>query len=55
MKSLQTSELLQKFEHACNLYSIIGICIARDLQEVLRYSKWNNFKITIDKFSNKNN
>lgn len=49
MKSEQINELLQKFENACYLYNDIECWSARELQEILGYTKWDNFKNAIDK------
>jgi DNA-damage-inducible protein D len=42
-------ELFGKFEHACYNYNGIECWSARDLQEILGYSKWTNFLNVIDK------
>lgn len=49
MKSEHINELLQKFENACYLYNDIECWSARELQDILGYSKWDNFKNAIDK------
>jgi len=49
MKTEQIQELLQKFESACYDYQGIECWSARELQEILGYSKWNNFTKVIDK------
>lgn len=49
MKSEQINELLQKFENACYLYNDIECWSARELQDILGYAKWDNFKNAIDK------
>jgi DNA-damage-inducible protein D len=41
--------LFQKFEEACYLYNEIECWSARDLQEILGYAKWDNFKNAIEK------
>jgi len=42
-------ELFGKFEQACYVYNNIECWSARDLQEILGYSKWVNFVNVIDK------
>lgn len=49
MKQELIAELFQKFEEACYLYNAIECWSARDLQEILGYSKWDNFKNAIGK------
>ncbi len=49
MKSEQINELLQKFESICYFYNDIECWSARELQIILGYSKWDNFKKIIDK------
>ena len=49
MKTEIISELLQKFENACYEYKGIECWSARELQEILGYSQWRNFKNAIDK------
>src|SRR3990172_3334863 len=49
MKKELIMELFQKFEEACYLYNEIECWSARDLQEVLGYTKWDNFKNAIGK------
>jgi len=41
--------LFQKFEAACYQYNDIECWSARDLQDILCYTKWDNFKNTIQK------
>jgi len=52
MKPEMINELFQKFEAACYLYNDIECWSARDLQEILGYSKWDNFKNSILKAKN---
>lgn len=49
MKQELISELFRKFEDACYLYNEIEYWSARELQEVLGYAKWDNFKNAIEK------
>jgi len=49
MKQELIIELFRKFEEACYLYNEIECWSARELQLVLGYSKWDNFKNTIEK------
>jgi DNA-damage-inducible protein D len=49
MKQELIVELFQKFEEACYLYNEIECWSARELQEILGYAKWDNFKNTIEK------
>ncbi len=49
MKKELISELLKKFENACYIYQGIECWSARELQEVLGYSKWDNFLKVIEK------
>jgi DNA-damage-inducible protein D len=49
MKKELIEELFQKFEEACYLYNNLECWSARELQEILGYSKWDNFKNAIEK------
>lgn len=49
MKQELIVELFKKFEEACYIYKEIECWSARELQAVLGYSKWDNFKNTIEK------
>ncbi|GAA3971587.1 DNA damage-inducible protein D [Mucilaginibacter dorajii] len=49
MKKEVILELFSKFEHACYDFNGIECWSARDLQEILGYTKWNNFLNVIDK------
>ena len=49
MKKEMIMELFQKFEEARYLYNEIECWSARDLQEILGYTKWDNFKNAIVK------
>ena len=49
MKKELIVELLQKFEEACYVHHDIECWSARELQEILGYSKWRNFLKVIDK------
>ncbi len=49
MKKELIHELFEKFELACNIYEDVECWSARELQEILGYSKWENFLKVIDK------
>lgn len=49
MKKELIAKLFQRFEMACYLYEGIECWSARELQEILGYSKWDNFINVIDK------
>lgn len=49
MKKELIAELLEKFENACYLYQGIEFWSARELQEILGYTKWDNFFKVIEK------
>lgn len=49
MKNEQITELFTKFQNACYIYEGIECWSARELQEILGYSKWENFSKVIDK------
>jgi DNA-damage-inducible protein D len=49
MKKELVAELLEKFENACYLYQGIECWSARELQEILGYTKWDNFFKVIEK------
>jgi DNA-damage-inducible protein D len=49
MKQELIAELFRRFEEACYLYEENECWSARDLQEILGYAKWDNFKNTIEK------
>jgi hypothetical protein len=49
MKQELIRELFEKFEQACYTYKGIECWSARELQEVLGYSKWSNFQNVIVK------
>lgn len=49
MKKEYIAELFKKFEDACYDYEGIECWSARDLQDILGYSQWRNFKNVIDK------
>lgn len=49
MKKELINELFQKFQDACYLYEGVECWSARELQEILGYSKWENFSKVIDK------
>jgi DNA-damage-inducible protein D len=47
MKKELIRELFEKFERACYLYKDIECWSARELQEILGYTKWSNFQNVI--------
>jgi DNA-damage-inducible protein D len=49
MKKEQIQELFEKFENACYDYKGIECWSARELQEILGYTKWSNFQKVIEK------
>jgi DNA-damage-inducible protein D len=49
MKKEMIIDLFQKFETACYLFNDLECWSARELQEILGYSKWDNFKNAIEK------
>lgn len=49
MKQELIADLFQRFEGACYLYEENECWSARDLQEILGYTKWDNFKNAIEK------
>lgn len=49
MKKELIEQLFQKFENASHLYKNIECWSARDLQEILNYTKWDNFLKVIEK------
>lgn len=49
MKKELIAELFQKFEEASYLYKEIECWSARELQQILGYTKWDNFLNVIDK------
>ncbi|MCC6261161.1 MAG: DNA damage-inducible protein D [Anaerolineales bacterium] len=49
MKKELILELFQQFENARYLYNDVECWSARDLQEILGYTKWDNFKNAISK------
>lgn len=52
MKKELIAELFNKFESACYIYKNVECWSARELQEILNYSKWENFVNVIDKSKN---
>lgn len=52
MKKELIAELFNKFESACYIYKNVECWSARELQEILNYSKWENFFNVIDKSKN---
>lgn len=49
MKQEMIRELFEKFEKACYDYKGIECWSARELQEILGYTKWSNFQKVINK------
>jgi len=49
MKKELIIELFEKFESACYLFNNLECWSARELQEILGYTKWDNFKNAIEK------
>ncbi len=49
MKKEQITELFEKFQNACYILEGIECWSARELQEILGYTKWENFSKVIDK------
>jgi DNA-damage-inducible protein D len=49
MKKELITELFQKFEQACYEYQDVECWSARELQEILGYTKWSNFQKVIEK------
>jgi DNA-damage-inducible protein D len=49
MKKELIKELLEKFEKACYIYSNIECWSACELQEILGYTRWDNFLRVVEK------
>ncbi len=49
MKKEYIAELFKKFEDACYDYEGVECWSARELQTILGYAQWRNFKNVIDK------
>lgn len=49
MKQELIAQLFHRFEEACYLYNEMECWSARELQEILGYAKWDNFKNAIEK------
>ncbi len=49
MKRELIDELFLKFESACYIYESVECWSARELQEILGYGKWDNFKNVLEK------
>jgi DNA-damage-inducible protein D len=49
MKKEQITEMFQRFEGACYVYNGIECWSARELQDLLGYTQWRNFKSVIEK------
>lgn len=52
MKKELIQELFDKFEEACQVINKVECWSARDLQEILHYTKWENFVKVIEKAKN---
>ena len=52
MKKELIAELFVKFENACYLLESVECWSAREMQEILGYSKWDNFLNVIGKAKN---
>ncbi len=52
MKKELIQELFDKFEEACQVINNVECWSARDLQEILQYTKWDNFVKVIEKAKN---
>jgi DNA-damage-inducible protein D len=52
MKKELIAELFEKFEKACYILNGVECWSARKLQEILNYSKWDNFLNVIEKAKN---
>ena len=52
MKKELIAELFEKFEKACYILNNVECWSARELQEILNYSKWDNFLNVIEKAKN---
>jgi DNA-damage-inducible protein D len=52
MKKELIAELFEKFEKACYTLNDVECWSARELQEILNYSKWDNFLNVIEKAKN---
>ncbi|MBP7283156.1 MAG: hypothetical protein KBA66_16345 [Leptospiraceae bacterium] len=49
MKKEKITELFQKFEQACYIFNNVECWSAREFQEILGYSKWDNFLNVLEK------
>jgi DNA-damage-inducible protein D len=49
MKKELIAQLFERFENACYIYKDLECWSARDLQEILGYTKWDNFLKVIEK------
>ena len=49
MKKEQIAALFERFEEACYVYRALECWSAREMQEILGYTKWDNFKGVIEK------
>lgn len=49
MKKEKITELFQKFEQACYIYKNVECWSAREFQEILGYTKWDNFLNVLEK------
>jgi DNA-damage-inducible protein D len=53
MKKKQIEELFAQFENTCYIFNGIECWSARELQNIFGYSKWDNFKNTLEKAKNR--
>ena len=49
MKQEFITQLFERFENACYIYKGLECWSARELQEILNYTKWDNFLKVIEK------
>lgn len=45
----QINELFKRFEEACYIHSGVECWSARELQTILGYARWENFKVVLDR------
>ena len=49
MDKEQIGELYARFEEACYIYGAVECWRARELQTILGYDRWENFKVVLDR------
>jgi DNA-damage-inducible protein D len=49
MNKEQISQLFMRFEEACYLHGQVDYWSARELQAILGYARWENFKVALDR------